>query len=163
VTVSDRGSKYPLEAVQVVREVAEDAAEARLVDAIRAHGEAVARRERAQAALSASRASAKARNAREAQIQAAACTAAELRRGERFREEQRRVEASLVDALVRARREEERASLEVATARRELGRAAADVEVAARHRRGWELARERKAERAREDELDDLAAARHRR
>lgn len=152
--------KYPLSSAQKVRDARHERAEEELREAKREQERVSAERDRALESLETFRKEESARLARESERQAHGCHGAELARAETFRLAQRSAEQKLRRALAHAISELTRAIARVAEAERALAKAAVDVGALEKHKEGWDADRRREAERAEEDEREEISSAR---
>ncbi|MEZ4335181.1 MAG: hypothetical protein R3B82_00950 [Sandaracinaceae bacterium] len=146
-------SGYPLEAAKTLRASERERAERALADRERELSEARAGTQAARDALAAHRERMAARRA------PAPTTGAALQREQAFLDRLRAEEEALRKALTDQAARERAAARSVRAARAALGRAHVDEEVVARHEERWRGERKRTAERAAEEELEEIRRA----
>lgn len=148
-------SRYPLEAAKTVRASERERAERRLTERERELQAARGGAQNAEAALRDFRRRAAERRASAPEPK----NGAALQRERAFLDHLRAREAEHRRALAAARSREREAARAVREARAALGRAHAEEKVVERHEERWTAGRKRAAERAAEEELEEIRRA----
>jgi len=157
------GEKYPLEAARQLRGHAVEEAEASLARAVAGLSEAERQLTAARADMSAHAARARRDEADIAKREESGGSAAELNRGQAFRERLAREQESLTESVRDAGAIYASREAEVAAARAKLAELRAEKEVVERHHDRFRSAEAKEREAREEAEAEDLAAARRHR